>query len=56
VLKGKQATPASSQDREGLSGTKALDYVHVLAGAEFESRKAGLPSGAKAGAWIAKGS
>jgi hypothetical protein len=49
------AAPAPSEDREGLSGTKALDYVRVLTGAEFESRMAGLPGGARASDWIADG-
>lgn len=56
LLAARAAVPAPSKDREGLGGTKALDYVHVLAGAEFENRKAGLPGGAKASVWIVKGS
>jgi hypothetical protein len=53
VLAALATTATTSEDREGLSGIRALEYVRVLTGAEFESRMAGLPGGAKAASWIA---
>ncbi len=44
---------APPQAHEGLSGRRALEYVRALTAPELESRMAGLPGGAKAGAWIA---
>jgi hypothetical protein len=45
--------PVLAQNDAAVSGLKALEYVKTLAGEAFDSRMAGMPGGAKAGAWIA---
>lgn len=44
---------APPQPGDGVSGARAMDAVRVLTGPEYESRMAGSPGGARAGAWIA---
>ncbi len=47
------ATTALGQNDSAISGQKALGYVRVLTGEQFDSRKAGMPGGIKASSWIA---